>query len=330
MKTRLILIKSMLFTALAISSYQATALNIVLSNDDGWSSIGIQAMKAALVAGNHNVFLVAPLDEQSGSSAAINTNALEVIKQRGSADEGAHEYSVALAGGQEGAEPATTAALGVGIVQQAIGVEPDLIVSGINAGQNLGAAAQISGTVGGALAAINSALAGGQIPGLAISTDNICNDDSATCHDANAAHYDRVAGFTADLIEKLSKNRTELMPQGIGLNINYPALETVNGVMVSRQGRTLTIGGQPISITFGCFDDCSNVEIGTAVPAGITGFAPLDLAEIKNADTTNNANGYITIVPIEADYTTGVTGRNNSVIKNFIQKIERIVKSMEF
>ena len=56
---------------LAVAS-PALALNIALSNDDGWDAPGIQAMKGALESAGHTVTLAGPLDEQSGSSAANN------------------------------------------------------------------------------------------------------------------------------------------------------------------------------------------------------------------------------------------------------------------
>ena len=59
-------------------------------------------MKKALVNSGHSVVLSASLTEQSGSSAAFNTDSLVVVKQRGIEDEGALEYSVALEPEDEG------------------------------------------------------------------------------------------------------------------------------------------------------------------------------------------------------------------------------------
>jgi 5'-nucleotidase len=112
----------------------ASALNVALSNDDGWDAPGIQTMKVALESAGHTVTLAGPLDEQSGSSAANNFVSDLVVKK-----EAVNEYSVALAGGTEGAEPATAALIAIGIAKDANGgVAPDLLVSGINAGANIG------------------------------------------------------------------------------------------------------------------------------------------------------------------------------------------------
>jgi hypothetical protein len=98
------------------------------------------------------------------------------------------------------------------------------------------------------------------------------------------------------------------MPLGVGLNINYPLVDVVRGATVNRQGQTFSIGGQPISLTYGCYADCVGAGIGVAIPGGLSGIEPVDVPEVRNADTTDNANGYITIVPIYADFTTGFNG----------------------
>lgn len=73
-------------------------------------------MRVALEAAGHTVTLAGPLDEQSGSSAAVNFVSDLVIKK-----ESANEYSVAIAGGTEGAEPATSALIAIGIAKDANG-----------------------------------------------------------------------------------------------------------------------------------------------------------------------------------------------------------------
>lgn len=323
-------LRTVLLAAILAGSTHAFALNIVLSNDDGWSAPGVQAMKRALVAAGHNVYLVAPLDEQSGSSAAINLGSLTVVKQRDLADEGALEYSVALSGGAEGAEPATAAMVGIGIARQATGAIPNLVVSGINSGQNLGSATQISGTVGVATVAL-ATLGGAQIPAIAISTDEPCDAEKTTgCAELNKAQYDRVAAFVARLIAQLNAEPSApLMPVGVGLNINYPPIDPVKGAKVSRQGRALSLPGTgPISITFGCLADCIGAPKGVPIQAGPTGFPPIDVQEAADADTTDNHDGYITIVPIVPDYTAGPWTQDDSSFKSFRGRLDQILHSM--
>ncbi len=224
----------------------SSALVVALSNDDGWDAPGIQAMRVALEAAGHTVTLAGPLDEQSGSSAAGNFVSDLVIKK-----ESANEYSVAIAGGTEGAEPATSALIAIGIAKDANGgVAPDLLVSGINAGANIGAATQLSGTVGGTIVAIANGL-NGSLPAIAISTDEPCDEDDPpggdlpACVAENAAHYADVASFLADFIAHLEtkpgflEDESGLLPAGVGLNINYPPVppEDIQGVTLNVQGR---------------------------------------------------------------------------------------------
>jgi len=309
---------------LAFSS-ASSALVIALSNDDGWDAPGIQAMRVALNAANHTVTLAGPLDEQSGSSAAVNFVSNLVIKK-----ESADEFSVAIAGGTEGAEPATSALIAIGIARDANGgVAPDLLVSGINSGANIGAATQISGTVGGTIVTIANGL-NGSLPAIGISTDEPCDEeappggDLPACVAANAAHYADVANFLVDFIAHLETKpgflaeEAGLLPRGVALNINYPPLAPadIQGVSLNDQGRTLVLGGVPLNVDFVCFA-CAFIPVGATSPGGIGGAGFDPTPDVKGSDSAAFAAGFITVVPIEADYTASKGIRNgfNSVIE---------------
>ena len=157
---------------LGAAALPASALNIVVSNDDGITSVGIQALKNALQTAGHDVVLSAPNGEQSGSSAAINIEGLWVTQQ------GPQEFAVArLDNPAEGAEPATSALVGISIGGDVFGTAPDLLISGINSGANIGAATQVSGTVGATIAAIASGLGAVKLPAIGISTDERCDSE---------------------------------------------------------------------------------------------------------------------------------------------------------
>lgn len=303
----------------------ASALVVALSNDDGWDAPGIQAMKTALEAASHTVTLAGPLDEQSGSSAANNFVSDLVITK-----EAVNEYSVALAGGTEGAEPATAALIAIGIAKAANGDEPpDLLVSGINAGANIGAATQLSGTVGGAIVSIANGL-NGSVPAIAISTDEPCDVDDPpggdlpACEAENAAHFAQVASFLTDFIAHLESkpgflNSVDgLLPEGTALNINYPPLppEEIEGVSLNRQGKVLVIGGVPLAVDFVCFA-CAVIPVGASSPGGIGGAGFDPTPDVKDSDAEAFVDGYITVVPIEADYTADKHKKFKSVINTF-------------
>jgi 5'-nucleotidase len=326
MKTLLVPVFLLASLTLATS---ASALNIALSNDDGWDAPGIQALKTELESHGHMVTLAAPLDQQSGSSAAIDIaippEEFLIIKR-----ETSNEYSVAKKTGTEGAEPATSALIAIAISTEANGAAPDLLVTGINSGANVGSATQISGTVGGAIAGLANGF-NGSVPAIAISTDEPCDEDDAepgelpACQAENAAHYAEVAGFTADFIAHLESKpgflsaESDLLPQGVGLNINYPPLPRaqVAGVKLSNQGRVFTSGGIPLNLEFLCFFGCTTISEGEITFGGI-GAADFDPTEdVMNSDVTNFNAGYITVVPIEPDYTAAQSSRFHSVVELF-------------
>jgi len=314
--------------ALAFVLSLATASNalvIAISNDDGWASPGIQALRAALEGAGHTVTLAAPLDEQSGSSAAVNlVSDLVVTKESG------NEYSVALAGGTEGAEPATSALIAIGIAKEANGGSPpDLLVSGINSGANIGAATQISGTVGATIVSIANGL-NGSVPAIGISTDEPCDEDDPpggdlpACVAANAVHYANVASFLADFVAHLEtkpgvlSSEPGILPPGVALNINYPPLapQDVLGVSINRQGRLLVIGGTPLAVDIVCFA-CAFIPVGASSPGGIGGAGFDPTPDVPGSDATAFVQGYITVVPIEADYTADKLLRYESVVRGF-------------
>jgi 5'-nucleotidase len=309
------------------------ALDIALTNDDGWDAIGIQAVKRALVRAGHTVTLAGPLNQQSGSSAAINeTDLLLIRKERGLEYEGALEYSVALAPDgtenaepTESAEPATSALVAIDIARErSKGRLPDLLVSGTNDGANLGSITQPSSTVGAAIVAMGSSF-NGSVPAIAISTDPICIEvteaDTEDCSSRNEDHFARVADFLVGLIDYLQtkpgilRREVGLLPPGIGLNINYPPVEVPNGLVVARQGRTAPIDGLSVTYTIGCFTSCLGLEEGDEQIGGIKSITPDSTPELRNADTEAYAQGYIAIVPIVADFTIDGYKRYESVFR---------------
>ena len=124
----------MFLTPLAI----AESLKILLTNDHGYLSPGIQAMKAALIEAGHTVYLVAPSSNQSGSATSISSTGVRFSSL------GKQVWRV------EG-RPADAVRLGIGhLLREA---PPDLVISGINFGQNMGLDVMVSGTMGAAVTA---------------------------------------------------------------------------------------------------------------------------------------------------------------------------------
>jgi 5'-nucleotidase len=135
-------------------------MKVLVTNDDGVASPGLHALARALVDNGHDVVVVAPDREMSGSAAAIGQVHIDEGIDAERVDlprlDGVPAYAVA---GPPGL-CVLTARLG------GFGDPPDLIVSGINPGCNTGRAVLHSGTVGAALTAANFGCRG-----LAVSID---------------------------------------------------------------------------------------------------------------------------------------------------------------
>src|SRR5580698_7608171 len=164
-------------------------LLILLSNDDGYASPGIRAMRAALVAGGARVVLVAPETEQSASSHSLSLH--RPLRLRA-----VEEGVFALDG-----TPADCVYVALHSGTRVLPRQPDLVVSGLNHGMNLGQDAFYSGTVA---AAREGALRG--IPALATSAHG-------------AADLAEAADVSARIAFALLANRPA---SGTLLNVNIP------------------------------------------------------------------------------------------------------------
>lgn len=135
-------------------------MKVLVTNDDGVGSAGLHALAAALVDAGHDVVVVAPDGEQSGTGAALGQVRIdrpidaEPVKLPGL--DGTECYAVA------GPPGLCVLAARLG----GFGDPPELVVSGINPGCNAGRAVLHSGTVGAALTAANFG-----VSGLAVSLD---------------------------------------------------------------------------------------------------------------------------------------------------------------
>ena len=175
---------------------------ILLTNDDGIHSDGLIKLEESLkVLGD--VYVVAPAAEMSGASHSLTLARPLRIRQldnRHWAVDGTPTDCVTLA------------------LNKILPVEehPDICVSGINHGGNLGDDATYSGTVAGALEAT---ILG--VPGLALSLVARDNFD-----------FTDAAAFAVVAAQKVLD---EGLPEGTLLNINLPPGD-VKGVRVTRQG----------------------------------------------------------------------------------------------
>lgn len=290
---------------MALGSVQAAramqTLDIALTNDDGWQAVGIQELRIVLTEAGHRVTLVAPSDQQSGSSAAVNTEWLVVVRK--AQDQFATTICMdASCSETRGAKPASTALLAIDIAQRrAGGKAPDLLLSGINSGANIGSTTQVSGTVGALVTALSASM-NGAIPAIAISTaePKSCSQDS----DCLRVHYRQVAIFMANLVVHLVARKADpnlsLLPSGAGLNINYPD-RVPKGLRVVRQENHLFLGDQSVRVHLGC-DTCLELANGESAQSKIISMIPDDSVR-QDGEIDSFRAGYVTVVPVRIDYT---------------------------
>lgn len=192
---------------------------ILLTNDDGIFARGIKALAAELVR-VADVTVVAPDREQSATSHALTLHRPLRIRKL---EEG--WYSV---------DGTPTDCVNLGVLSLLEGTPPDLVVSGINAGLNLGDDVTYSGTVS---AAFEGALLG--LPAVAFSQEI-----------EEGYSFERAASFARRLVSELLDGRLRTpraagsgaegpgdeLPPGHLLNVNFPA-RPFAGVRRTRLGR---------------------------------------------------------------------------------------------
>lgn len=182
-------------------------LRILISNDDGYDAPGIKALANEL-SKEFEIFVAAPAKEESGSGHGVTTREPIFVNEIDR-----NWYSIT-------ARPATCVSIAINTFMKN---KPDLVVTGINSGLNLGLVTYLSGTVGGAREAVILGY-----PAIATSTNGI-NDEV----------YKKSAFYIRKLINELqSKN---LIKPGLFLNVNVPEsiVNKFNGFKVVRLSNKL-------------------------------------------------------------------------------------------
>lgn len=178
-------------------------LRILLTNDDGYNAPGIRMLHQRLTDAGYDVTIVAPLTNQSGTGTKMMSGSTLTVKHP--------EPKVWAVDGTPGD------AVSFGLSEVFAGHAPDLVISGTNFGPNVAALATHSGTVGGAVAALEQG-----VPAIAVSTGGLTVPVPDPIFNAMRPTDD----FVVKLIERLrSRARNgRLLPEGVGLNVNHPVV----------------------------------------------------------------------------------------------------------
>jgi 5'-nucleotidase len=185
-------------------------MRILVTNDDGIHAEGLHALERIAARLSDDVWVVAPELEQSGASRALTlTTPLRVRRLD------ARRFAVS-------GTPTDCVMLAIqDLVEEA---RPDLVLSGVNRGQNLGEDVTVSGTVAGAM----QAMALG-VPGIALS------QAMARFHDSETALFHTAETFAPGIVRRLVEIG---WPSDVVINVNFPDLEpeAVTTVEVTVQG----------------------------------------------------------------------------------------------
>ncbi|MCE9789296.1 5'/3'-nucleotidase SurE [Shewanella chilikensis] len=248
-------------------------MKILVSNDDGVTAPGIRALSEALSA-VAEVLTVAPDRNCSGASNSLTlTNPLRINK---------------LDNGYISVNGTPTDCVHLAIRELYEG-EPDMVVSGINAGANMGDDTLYSGTVA---AAMEGRFLG--LPAVAVSLVG-----------REFTHYDTAAAYAVKIIMGLKKH--PIASDQI-LNINVPdlPLNEIKGIRVTRLGARHKAEGMVRA------RDPHGREVFWLGPPGIE----LDVGD--DTDFYAVSQGYVSITPLTVDLT---AYRQLSQLQHWIEKL---------
>ncbi len=194
-------------------------MRVLLTNDDGIEAEGLQALRRALVAvPAADVAVVAPDGNRSAMARMITTRR-PLWVQEVPFDDGTVGYAT------DGTPVDCVRLTQLGLID---GFEPDVVVSGINHGSNLGDDITYSGTVAAALEAVVVGL-----PGIAVSQQSDAREMDFRL--GSRFGFTAAAEFTARVVAELDDVP---LPAGTLLNVNVPAGE-IAGVAVTRLGKRI-------------------------------------------------------------------------------------------
>jgi 5'-nucleotidase len=246
-------------------------MRVLITNDDGIEAEGLRALRAAVAAlDGVEVSVIAPNSNRSATARSITTR-VPIWVEEVSFEDGGVGYAT------DGTPVDCVRFADLGLV----GERPDLIVSGINHGANLGDDITYSGTVAAALEGIVLG-----IPAIAVSQQSAAREMGFL--PGPRFDFDRAARVSARLVELLA---AEPPPPGTLLNVNCPAGD-LTGVEVTRLGKRVYE------------DELRLVEKDDAGRRRyrIYGFAPT-FEEEPGTDLTAVAAGRVSVTPVHFDLT---------------------------
>lgn len=241
--------------------------HVMVANDDGIDAAGLEALVAVLAADPaYRLTVVAPSVQHSGSGHALVIRG-EIGVHRHPPIHDAPAWAV-------DATPATTVRIGLGtLLAEDL---PDLVVSGINRGENVGRAPWYSGTVGAAREAV---IAG--VPALALSLELDWTDPQPDWQSA--------ARWAKPVVDAVRRHG---LPSDTLLNVNIPRdIDTIRGYRLARMGLAP--------------DAVSRYDVvrseGDTLWVKSVWSPPVEV--VRGTDTVALGEGWVAVVPLGLDQT---------------------------
>jgi 5'-nucleotidase len=240
-------------------------MRILVTNDDGIHAPGLAALERIARALSDDVTVVAPETDQSGVSHSLTLS--DPLRLR---EVSAGRFAVK-------GTPTDCVIMGVKVVLD--GKAPDLVLSGVNRGQNVADDVTYSGTVAGA------------IEGAILGVRSIAVSQAYTANDRGSVRYGTAEALAPPLLKKLAGLD---LPRGTLLNVNFPALapEEVKGVRVTVQG---TRNQEFLQVE-------RRVD-GRGFPYFWVGFARRPFEPKDGTDLMALRDGYVSVTPLQLDLT---------------------------
>ncbi|AHX04418.1 5'/3'-nucleotidase SurE [Ehrlichia japonica] len=239
-------------------------MKVLLTNDDGFHANGIRVLKEIVIAAGiaSEIWVVAPLSNCSGCGKSIGLRAATEVYQVSDT-----EFIV-------NSTPSTSVFLGL---KEIVGTKPDLILSGINSGINIGSDIAYSGTIG---AAAEGAMM--NIPSIAVSQEY--NGESGEIN------WENPRKFLKDIIDMLLG--VSFWDKSTVMNINFP-LVSAKGIKFTNQGKYIP---------------CNKIEKKKNISGSISYTINRATPDKKNRGDFDDSikaidDGYITITPLKFDMT---------------------------
>ncbi len=184
-------------------------MRILLTNDDGIHAEGLNVLEDIARSLSDDVWIIAPEVEQSGKSRAVTLTDPIRVRQ-------IDEKKFAVQG-------TPTDCVLIGLLELVEGKAPDLVLSGVNRGQNIAEDTTYSGTIAGAMC------------GMQHGVRSIALSQSRNFQHPGSLPWDTARVWGKKILPDVL-NQT--WPDDVVININFPdrSVDDVTGVAITRQG----------------------------------------------------------------------------------------------